>query len=1074
MSSTESKLAEVIQRVFRVTLTDPGADGAAGGDLLYLESLAIELVSEGAEPPFLVTEPLLERALIARLSLTADAMPERWRSDPEHAPFPWLLASFARCDAESRKTRSRDEAFAAAHADCLRQCFEYCVSYSGLLLNPTMAGMFPQPPAFENRGPLQLFDAMKGAGAFERITGEAGGLPSGFLDLLGARFEHEGLEEILGPVLAQLPSLIKGVSPLGETHRPLSLLCQIAASKPCAAAMAKHERWRPDSRGAALFGGAALSRPDGRRFEEECLLGPFFQCAALPDDPPPNLVGPNGVPMPTPGAARRPLEPDVRQQCFADLDRRRAGELEASYSAIRGVSKTVREGLYQALYVMLRHGGDVRESVVAWLASACDANVGRSKMQIASEVCASHGGAFNLSSVATRLAAPFADPNTGKFRKIDPDYVRSKKFCRLDMSDTTRVALSDAELQTNALSEDEEAATCGDSFDKNKNAGAAPYGFICECFFLTARAMHLGYVKCAAEHTSLAREVQDRARQMEDVDAMRDSWAASIPGGPSQFQMAQFERRVGEMKAELDKAKSNYAMFEATLLDPETLGEAARFYRLVAAWLRWVAEGRESDRETPKSESVVSNGGGAFESLLPNPVSVSFAALPEHLVDDLAEFLLYVQRFARRGLSKAAVDAELSHCLDDFVNLFVLLLGSPQYVKNPYLRAKFVEILRGWLPGDPTDSRYEYVPRYAALFEGGNNLASTFLVPSLLRLYVDIEFTGAANQFYDKFNIRHQIGEMCEYLWRVENHRNAWSALAKNDGAFYVRFLNMLINDAIWLLDESMKKLPELREHAADVADTQAWHARPARERQEREAANRQNERALRSDLTLAKTHVGMMGYTSLDIASPFLVPEMVERVASMLNYFLLYLAGPERKQLKFADREKMKALAWDPPEMLGMIVDVYLHLFAADAEGAFVAAIAADGRAYRDEVFIETGAILRQLGSKSESQIASFEALAERARLTHAAAEEEEADLGDVPDHFLDPIMCTLMTDPVLLPSGDNMDRANITRHLLTDETNPFTRQPLKVQDLVPNEKLKAEIEAWIAERKKIAGARG
>ena len=31
----------------------------------------------------------------------------------------------------------------------------------------------------------------------------------------------------------------------------------------------------------------------------------------------------------------------------------------------------------------------------------------------------------------------------------------------------------------------------------------------------------------------------------------------------------------------------------------------------------------------------------------------------------------------------------------------------------------------------------------------------------------------------------------------------------------------------------------------------------------------------------------------------------MVERVAAMLNYFLLYLAGPERKQLKFADRRR-------------------------------------------------------------------------------------------------------------------------------------------------------------------------
>jgi ubiquitin conjugation factor E4 B len=49
-------------------------------------------------------------------------------------------------------------------------------------------------------------------------------------------------------------------------------------------------------------------------------------------------------------------------------------------------------------------------------------------------------------------------------------------------------------------------------------------------------------------------------------------------------------------------------------------------------------------------------------------------------------------------------------------------------------------------------------------------------------------------------------------------------------------------------------------------------------------------------------------------------------------------------------------------------------------------------------------------------------------------------------------------------------MDRTNITRHLLTDETNPFTRQPLTVADLVDNETLKLEIEKWIAERKRVA----
>jgi len=29
-------------------------------------------------------------------------------------------------------------------------------------------------------------------------------------------------------------------------------------------------------------------------------------------------------------------------------------------------------------------------------------------------------------------------------------------------------------------------------------------------------------------------------------------------------------------------------------------------------------------------------------------------------------------------------------------------------------------------------------------------------------------------QFYDKFNIRHNIAELLEYLWQVPSHRNVW------------------------------------------------------------------------------------------------------------------------------------------------------------------------------------------------------------------------------------------------------------------------------------------------------------
>lgn len=68
-------------------------------------------------------------------------------------------------------------------------------------------------------------------------------------------------------------------------------------------------------------------------------------------------------------------------------------------------------------------------------------------------------------------------------------------------------------------------------------------------------------------------------------------------------------------------------------------------------------------------------------------------------------------------------------------------------------------------------------------------------------------------------------------------------------------------------------------------------------------------------------------------------------------------------------------------------------------------------------------------------------------------------------------------MVEPTRLPSGQVVDRKNILRHLLSDKTNPFTRQPLKVEELVPGNffhfyilfkdvDLKARIDAWVKDK--------
>lgn len=80
----------------------------------------------------------------------------------------------------------------------------------------------------------------------------------------------------------------------------------------------------------------------------------------------------------------------------------------------------------------------------------------------------------------------------------------------------------------------------------------------------------------------------------------------------------------------------------------------------------------------------------------------------------------------------------------------------------------------------------------------------------------------------------------------------------------------------------------------------------------------------------------------------------------------------------------------------------------------------------------------------------------------------ENQKALEDAPEEFLDPIMSTLMTDPVILPSSHVIvDRTTIARHLLSDQTDPFNRESLTMDQVKSDVELKGKIEAWIRERK-------
>lgn len=54
------------------------------------------------------------------------------------------------------------------------------------------------------------------------------------------------------------------------------------------------------------------------------------------------------------------------------------------------------------------------------------------------------------------------------------------------------------------------------------------------------------------------------------------------------------------------------------------------------------------------------------------------------------------------------------------------------------------------------------------------------------------------------------------------------------------------------------------------------------------------------------------------------------------------------------------------------------------------------------------------------------------------------------------------------ILPSGHIVDRSNIARHLLTSQTDPYTRLELTQDQLKPDVELKDKIRQWRADKKK------
>ncbi|XP_002019136.2 ubiquitin conjugation factor E4 A [Drosophila persimilis] len=206
-----------------------------------------------------------------------------------------------------------------------------------------------------------------------------------------------------------------------------------------------------------------------------------------------------------------------------------------------------------------------------------------------------------------------------------------------------------------------------------------------------------------------------------------------------------------------------------------------------------------------------------------------------------------------------------------------------------------------------------------------------------------------------------------------------------------------------------------------------------------------------------------VLNILTTEIKSIFCHNSMVDRIAAMLNYFLLHLVGPRKERFKVKDK---KEFDFEPAQTVLEISHIYINLSTDDS---FCLAVSQDGRSYSDQLFGFAENILIRIGGGQ--LIGDMSEFAAKVKKMGDQYKEEQELLADAPEEYLDPIISSLMTDPVILPSSKvTVDRSTIARHLLSDQTDPFNREPLTMDKVKSNEALKLKIDQWIEGKRSAA----
>ncbi|CAD6198782.1 unnamed protein product [Caenorhabditis auriculariae] len=694
-------------------------------------------------------------------------------------------------------------------------------------------------------------------------------------------------------------------------------------------------------------------------------------------------------------------------KCFGS-EYPKKSEADMVFNGIRTRLHNIQDYLHTILHQLVLNG-PTRKETLSWIENLLNSNKKRVQMRADFTKLAPNAFFYNLQCTL------FALSNKITLDKVNPNYPFQSNS-KVDISEVTRLKMD--------LQQAKEFSESLPAVEEEK--------FTTECFFMTAHGQHLVLQPMLEQARSLKNQMYEGRERLQRIEQeVRD-----LPNN------AMAQANMQQLQNELNQRKKFQAKMVQMQMSYECLIKDSRF---IECSMDFTAKQMALVFNVLCKESVteITSSGGAS---LPAEAPRMFCAFPEFYIEDVLDLIVHAGKHAPEIVMSDRYEWPLQ---------LLILLCSPHYFSNPYLAAKVVEVFSNLAPTFNNVSMllWEQMIR--------TPICSQRLMPSLIKYYSDCENTD----FYEKFKVRRNI-QVCFDCLRQDGiyHRHLID-LARECGPEFIRFINMVINDATFLIDESLSGLKRIHDIEKLQERAEVWAALSDEERDQKQGAMDEAKRNVRSWLSYSIGTLSLLEFLTTDAPQPF-ETILGERLAAMLNHNIKQLCGKKCIELKVKD--PVPRYQWDPRKFTAMLLSIYLNL----ASDKFAQFIAYDERSYTPEMMKEVLSCIRNHNLVVPSQYERFYSLSELVEKKYQSKAQMEMELDDAPEEFKDPVMDTIMEDPVLLPSGHVMDRKIIERHLLTTPNNPFNRAPLNVSDLVPQPELLQRIKDWIAAKKAAASS--